>query len=111
MGGDVDQALFAEDDAGQRSSCRSFYFWRTGKTCYQRWLKFLGLFREQCDVTAGRQCHYMKMLWKVPYYVQRLPADRPGAAEQSYAPWEISHMFLFNFDRCIFQQATARVAL
>jgi len=41
----------------------------------------------------------MKMLWKAPYNVQRLPADRPGATEQSYAPWEIGHMFLFKLNR------------
>src|SRR5713101_4642253 len=78
-----------------------FYLRVTGKTGHQRWLKFLSLFREQCDVAAGGQCHYTKMLREAPYYIQRLPADRAGAAEQSYAPWEIAHMFLFNLKRCI----------
>src|SRR6266702_3616079 len=94
-------SLFARDDPGQRSSRRLFYLGCTRKTGHQRWLKFLRLLRQQCDIAAGGQRHYTKMLREAPYYIQRLPADRAGAAEQSYAPWEIGHMFLCNLNSCI----------
>src|SRR5579875_3363928 len=78
----LEQGLFAGNNAGQSLSCRLHDLWTLGSTRHQRGPEFARLLRQQRDIAACRQCDYMKMLREAPHHVQRLPTSGASASEQ-----------------------------
>src|SRR5260370_40030045 len=59
-------------------------------------MKVPALLRQQFNIAARCKCDNLKMFGKAAHDIQCLPPDRPGAAEQGYAPGKTTHLTLFQ---------------
>src|SRR5579871_742663 len=95
MRGDRQQALLAQQRAGQLRPHIAFRCGRVGETGHQRRVELLHLLRQHVYIAARRQRGHLEMFGETAHNVERLPPYRTGAAEEGDAPGEIDHTYNF----------------